>query len=86
MQNTLADFLSTTVQGWMENLQGMSKNVLEDDAVLGYYSFVGGKTWDPNAKVTSLDVTQSVRQTLYAYMIPIGWKLATEEEIGAFIA
>lgn len=86
VQNSLASFLSETVQSWIDSAQTMAKHVFEEDALLGYYSFVNAKTWDPNAKVTPLDVTHDVQQSLYAYMMPIGWKLATETEIGAFIA
>ncbi|KAF2098318.1 hypothetical protein NA57DRAFT_57479 [Rhizodiscina lignyota] len=86
VQNTMSSFLSQTVQQWMNSTETMTKHIFEEDAVLGYYSFVNGKSWDPNSQVSALDVTQSVEQTLYAYMAPIGWKLATSEEIGAFIA
>lgn len=86
VQNTLADFLSTTVQSWSATLQKMSTHVFEEDSVLGYFSFVNAKSWTPNAAPYAFDITQTVMQTLYAYMIPVGWKLSTQAEVGAFIA
>jgi hypothetical protein len=84
-QNTLTDFLSTTVQAWVDSTAAMGKHVFEEDPLLSYYAIVGGKSWDPNPKVSALDVTKQVQLALYAYTIPVAWKLDTDHEIGAFV-
>lgn len=63
----------------------MATNSFEIDATLAYYSIVNGKAWDPNPQVVPLDVTKQVQQTMYTWLAPLSWQLASDD-ILTFVA
>ncbi|KAF2116294.1 hypothetical protein BDV96DRAFT_573731 [Lophiotrema nucula] len=83
-QNTMSDFLSKTVQSWINSTAFATHQLFEDISVLGE-SIKNGQMLDPSANNNPMDLTELMQTALYGYITPMAWKLAVPE-VGAFIA
>jgi hypothetical protein len=85
VQNTMADYLSKTVQSWVSATNMTLHYVIEESPLSLLNTIVNGQMWDLGEKPDALDITNDVRKALYTYVTPMAWKLAYGE-VGAFIA